>query len=101
MNLRTTCLLVLLGIGCATAPRPRTETARLKDTAPERSASLRAADRSLGQEAEEERWGIAAARERRELADAQKKKQASPAAQGPVDLRRGPGAAPGGEQTPR
>ena len=103
MNLRKTCLLVMLAIGCAAAPRPRTESAQIKDSAPERAASLRSADRSLGLEAEEERWGIAAARERREVAEAQHKerqrKPASPAAPGPVDLRRGPGAPPVGDQT--
>ena len=96
---RKTFLVTLLAIGCATAPRPRTESARIKDSPPERAAALRSADRSLGLETEEQRWGIAAARERRELAEQRKTPPAPPPASGPVDLRRGPGAPPAGDQT--
>src|SRR3954468_13817752 len=101
VNLRKACLLLMLAVGCAASPRPRTERARVKDSAPERAAALRGADRSLGLEADEERWGIAAARERREAQrEARQRQTASPpAASGPVDLRRGPGAPPVGEQT--
>lgn len=101
-NLRKTCSVALLvaAIGCAAAPRPRTETARIKDSAPERAAAQRSADRSLGLETEEQRWGIAAARERREGTD-RKKKEVPPVASGSVDLRRGPGASAAADQTAR
>jgi hypothetical protein len=66
--LRTTVLAAgLLFAACATG-RPRTETAtarRTPDSAPERSASLRAATPGLELESEDERWGIEAAKERK------------------------------------
>jgi len=99
--LRKTFLVSLLALGCAGAPPPHTETARLKDSPPERAAALRAADRPLGLEAEEQRWGIAAARERREAAEQRKRAPPAPPAPGPVDLRGGPGAPPAGDHTPQ
>jgi hypothetical protein len=57
----------LLLAGCATS-RPRSETVaaqRIPDSAPERSASLRAATPGLELEAEDQRWGLEAAKERR------------------------------------
>jgi hypothetical protein len=52
------------------AEAPPAAEVRLKDSAPERAAALRAADRSLRLEEDEERWGIEQAkeRERREAA---------------------------------
>ncbi|HVU52359.1 MAG TPA: hypothetical protein VHL80_16810 [Polyangia bacterium] len=60
-----------LASACA-ASRPRTETVaarRLDDTAPDRSAALRAATPGLELEAEDARWGIEAAKERRRARD--------------------------------
>ena len=57
----------LLFAACASTGR-RNETVatpRLKDSAPERSASLRAGAPGLGLEAEEQRWGIEAAKQRK------------------------------------
>ena len=87
---RITTLLAagIIAAACAGPPRPRAETpARLKDSAPEKLASQRAATPGLGLERDDERWGFEAARERRRLAD--ERKQATPAshgAPGPVDV---------------
>jgi hypothetical protein len=99
---RTLCLLGLLALGCAAGPRPRPETARVRDTPRERAAALNAADRSLQLETDEQRWGIAAARERQDekKQQQQKQKQATPpTARGPVDLRAAPGVQPAAAQT--
>jgi hypothetical protein len=66
--LRTTVLAAALLLPACTASRPHTETVasqRLKDSAPERSAALRAATPGLELEAEDQRWGIEAARARK------------------------------------
>jgi hypothetical protein len=65
--LRKTVFATALLAACATS-RPRSETVaahRIPDSAPERSASLRAATPGLELEAEDQRWGFEAARERR------------------------------------
>jgi hypothetical protein len=51
-------------------PRKLPGPARIKDSAPEKAAALRAADpNNLQLESEDERWGIEAARERRRTTD--------------------------------
>jgi hypothetical protein len=63
---------LLLGLACAAkAPPESRPPSRVKDSAPERAAALRAASGNLNLEAEDSRWGIEAARARD--ADAQKK----------------------------
>ena len=55
-----------LGLGACAGTSQRTEAVnaqRLKDSTPERSASLRSA--TPGLEAEDQRWGIEAAKQRR------------------------------------
>ena len=90
--LRTTVLAAgLLFAACATG-RPRTETAtarRTPDSAPERSASLRAATPGLELESEDERWGIEAAKERkRDRPKTVASKPAAPAAgAGSIDVK--------------
>jgi hypothetical protein len=78
----------LMAAACAGPPRPGAQTpARIKDSAPEKIASQRAATPGLGVERDDERWGFEAARERRRLAD--ERKQVTPAshvAPGPVDV---------------
>jgi hypothetical protein len=60
----------LSGLACATGSRPPVESPpRVKDSAPERSAALRAASGSLRLEEEADRWGIEAARERQTSSD--------------------------------
>jgi hypothetical protein len=60
----------LVGFACTTASRPPVESPpRVKDSAPERSAALRAASGNLRLEEEGDRWGIEAARERRTSSD--------------------------------
>jgi len=72
---------LVLALGCAAparkadpAPAPAAVTAppaqgaRIKDSVPERSAGLNAADRDLQQGATEERFGFEEARARREAA---------------------------------
>jgi hypothetical protein len=61
-------LVGMFALGCASAPRGRTEgnaPVRVKDSAAEKVAAHRAASGSLRLEQEEERWGLEAARERR------------------------------------
>ena len=75
---------VLLGLtlvcpACA-APRRPPETAsaaRLKDSAPEKTAALRAATPGLELENDDARWGIDAAKERKRTRDEQRKKAAA------------------------
>jgi hypothetical protein len=61
-------LTLALAPACAGGAGRRADTpvaeARLKDSAPERAASLRAAHPGLRLEEDEQRWGIAQARER-------------------------------------
>jgi hypothetical protein len=59
--------LILLEVACA-RPKPEpTAAPRVKDSLPERAASLRAAD-GLHTDDEEARWGVEGARERRRQA---------------------------------
>jgi hypothetical protein len=61
-------LVAIFAVGCASAPRVRTEAnapVRVKDSAAEKLAAHRAASGNLRLEHEEERWGFEAARERR------------------------------------
>jgi hypothetical protein len=88
--------IALLVAGCAAGPRPRPEAERrINDTAPEKLAAQRSANRDLQLEAEDQRWGFEAARARRREAD-QKKQAAStaPLPSGPVDLTKQPPGAP-------
>jgi hypothetical protein len=84
---RTFCVvgIALLMASCAGTPRraadpparitdsgggkPVGPNTRIKDSAPEKAAALRAADRNLQLESEDQRWGIEAARERRRTTD--------------------------------
>jgi len=61
----------------------------MKDSAPERAAAQRAAQKDLNLEAEDERWGIEAARERKERARTDS--GASPSAPAPANA---PGSGP-------
>ena len=90
MNRAALVLAVALALGgCAGSAKPRPETAgRMKDAAPERAASQRAAARGLELEREDERWGIEAAREHRRAEDQKKAKRAADAADKRVDVRR-------------
>src|SRR5450432_3614863 len=58
--------LILLEVACA-RPKPEPAAPRVKDSLPERAASLRAAD-GLHTDDEEARWGVEGARERRRQA---------------------------------
>ncbi len=92
-------LSLTLFFSCATKPRGSAETAappaRIRDSAPEKRAALRAADPKLGTEGDEQRWGIEAAREHKARTDAQKRATStsisptqSPAPPtGPFDIR--------------
>jgi hypothetical protein len=77
MSSRTLLQAITMGTALAAsacAGRPRTETVtaqRLKDSAPEKRAALRAATPGLDLEAEDERWGIEAAKERKRTRDPQ------------------------------
>ena len=53
----------------SSAKRPDPPLPRIKDSAPERAAALRAANPGLQLEGDEERWGIEAARERKRATD--------------------------------
>jgi len=73
-RMRPLLLAVLICVACA-APRRADSTsptpapgARIKDSVPERRASLNAADRDLQSEGNEQRWGFEEARRRREAA---------------------------------
>lgn len=71
----------LLMASCA-ASGARTETVasqRLRDSAPERSAAMRAATPGLDLEAEDQRWGIEAAKARRRRGDPRQSAPAAPA----------------------
>ena len=74
-----TWLSLSLLLSCASArpagPEPMSRP-RIKDSAPERIASQRAADRNVGAEADERRWGFDAARERRRKADEARQQEA-------------------------
>jgi hypothetical protein len=75
-RLRVLAGALLLAASCATTPKPSAETARAKDTAPEKVAAHRAAaPHGLPLEQDEERWGFDAARERRRQQDAAKARQ--------------------------
>jgi hypothetical protein len=63
---RAAVLGTALTLSACAASRPRGETVasrRLQDSAPEKSAALRAATPGLELEAEDQRWGIEAAKE--------------------------------------
>ena len=91
-----TMTAMFLTAACASAPRPRAESApsatseRLPDSRPERVAAQRAAaPASLELEPSDERWGIEAAKERR---DAERQKKA--ASSGPPPTTPLPTASP-------
>jgi hypothetical protein len=56
-------------VGDANLSKPPGPPPRIKDSAPERAASLRTADPNLQLEAEDQRWGIDQARERKRRTD--------------------------------
>jgi|SRR5579862_2096535 len=59
--------LAVLVCACASRPSPEAATPpRIKDSIPERSAALRAADGRLKLDDEDQRYGIEAAKERRQ-----------------------------------
>lgn len=81
-------ILCLLGLACASSPRPRPEP-RVKDSVPDKIAAQRAASGNLRLEDDDERWGIEAARANRKT-DSDPQGQPSPAVPtpaGPVDLK--------------
>lgn len=67
MSVTRVCAMAVLLASCAGAPKKKegAPPPRIKDSAPERAASQRAATPGLRLEAEEERWGIEAAQERK------------------------------------
>jgi hypothetical protein len=71
-KMRPLLLALVIWVACA-APRHADSTtpapgARIKDSVPERRASLNAADRDLQSEGNEQSWGFEEARRRREAA---------------------------------
>jgi hypothetical protein len=88
---RTALLGAALALSACATTRPRTETfaaQRQRDTAPDRSAALRAATPGLGLEAEDQRWGIEAAKERRRARDIKAiPPQPAPDGRGGVDIK--------------
>jgi hypothetical protein len=85
LGMRLLLLGLVVGLGCAAPPNPPpkkvdpapatagvtappTPGGRIKDSVPERSAALNAADRDLNQGATEQRFGFDEARARREAA---------------------------------
>ena len=85
--------LALVAPACAAQQRaPETASAsRIKDSAPEKTAALRAATPGLELEEDDARWGVNAAQERKRIRDEQRRKAAST-----TDIR----ATPTGEVAP-
>jgi len=73
----------LIASACAGPRRPPENAAapRIKDSAPEKAAAMRAANSNLRLEEEDARWGITAAEERKRAREDQRK---------PVDTSVGP-----------
>jgi hypothetical protein len=77
---RTTLLAGALLLSACVGARKTPETAgtaRLKDSAPEKAAAMRAANSDLHLEDEDARWAITAAQERKRARDEQKREAAS------------------------
>ena len=80
---RRFCAIGLLALSCAGAPkRAEPPPARLKNSAPEKTAAQKsAAPGGLQLEAEDERWGVEAAKERKRVEE-ERRAAAKPAAGG-------------------
>ena len=79
----------LVALSCAGSPkRPEASSPRMKDAAPEKIASQRAAGlHSVQLEQDDERWGFEAARERRRETDARKAREQAARADKVVDVK--------------
>ena len=79
----------LVALSCAGSPkRPEASSPRIKDSAPEKTASQRSAGpHSVQLEPDDERWGFEAARERRRQNDARKAQQQPARADKAIDVK--------------
>ena len=79
----------LVALSCAGSPkRPEASSPRMKDSAPEKIASQRAAGpHSVQLEQDDERWGFEAARERRRQEEARKARKDPAGTDKAVDVK--------------